>query len=95
MYINENQNSALMLNNTRKIKEKNTSSDEFQATLNELKNKEEKEYKKENHNTFSNNDLNIQQFTKDFKIYAFNKLQFDQMKQGENKVLNTLLKTIH
>lgn len=32
---------------TTKVKEKNTSADEFQATLNEVKNKEEKEDKKQ------------------------------------------------
>ncbi|VEJ53712.1 Uncharacterised protein [Campylobacter insulaenigrae] len=45
MQVND-KNNVLNLNHTTKIKEKNTSSDEFQATLNALKNKEEKEYKK-------------------------------------------------
>lgn len=52
MQVND-KNSPLALNNMTKIKEKNTSSDEFQATLNALKDKEEKEYKKDSNNAFS------------------------------------------
>ncbi len=38
--------SNAIFSTTTKVKEKNTSADEFQATLNEVKNKEEKEDKK-------------------------------------------------
>ncbi|MBF7043380.1 hypothetical protein, partial [Campylobacter volucris] len=70
MLVNDKQN-TLALNNMRKIKEKNTSSDEFQATLNALKNKEEKEYKKERDENFNNADLNIKDVSKDFSVYAW------------------------
>ena len=44
---NTQKTSNAIFSTTTKVKEKNTSADEFQATLNEVKNKEEKEDKKE------------------------------------------------
>lgn len=43
---NTQKTSNAIFSTTTKVKEKNTSADEFQATLNEVKNKEEKEDKK-------------------------------------------------
>ncbi|AJC84633.1 invasion antigen C [Campylobacter peloridis] len=93
MQVNE-KNSPLALNNITKIKEKNTSSDEFQATLNALKNKEEKEYKKESDNAFSNTDLNIGEISKDFSIYAWEKLRQSKYQKNEENILNNLFKTL-
>lgn len=44
---NTQKTSNAIFSTTTKVKEKNTSADEFQATLNEVKNKEEKEDKKQ------------------------------------------------
>lgn len=51
---NTQKTSNAIFSTTTKVKEKNTSADEFQATLNEVKNKEEKEDKKTNSSKFTN-----------------------------------------
>ncbi|WP_291952656.1 hypothetical protein [Campylobacter sp.] len=78
------------LNNKPKINDKNTHSDEFQATLNALKNKEKKEYKK-NNDTFNNTDLNLHQ---NFNAYAWDKLHHNQYKKSQNNIINNLLKQL-
>ncbi|MCR6582085.1 hypothetical protein CINS5918_06350 [Campylobacter insulaenigrae] len=93
MQVND-KNNVLNLNHTTKIKEKNTSSDEFQATLNALKNKEEKEYKKNINNAFNNTDLNIGVISKDFSVYAWEKLRQSKYQKNEENVLNNLFKTL-
>ncbi len=77
-----------------KIKEKNTSADEFQATLNEVKNKEEKENKKASASKFSNEDLNLGAVREDFRSYAWQKMREDQYKKNEETLLNKLFATI-
>ncbi|MBF7068192.1 hypothetical protein IY885_07955 [Campylobacter volucris] len=93
MLVNDKQN-TLALNNMRKIKEKNTSSDEFQATLNALKNKEEKEYKKERDENFNNADLNIKDVSKDFSVYAWEKFRQSKYEKNQENVINNLFKTL-
>ncbi|AJC86264.1 invasion antigen C [Campylobacter sp. RM16704] len=93
MLVNEKQN-TLALNNMTKIKEKNTSSDEFQATLNALKNKEEKEYKKEKGENFNNTDLNIKNVSKDFSVYAWGKFRQNKYEKNQENVINNLFKTL-
>ncbi|AJD06270.1 invasion antigen C [Campylobacter lari] len=93
MQVND-KNNPLALNNMTKIKEKNTSSDEFQATLNALKDKEEKEYKKDSNNAFSNTDLNIGSISKDYSVYAWDKLRQSKYQKNEENILNNLFKTL-
>lgn len=75
-----------------KLKEKNTSADEFQATLNEVKNKEEN--KKISQDNFSNEDLNLSAVREDFRTYAWQKMREDTYKKNEETLLNKLFATI-
>lgn len=75
-----------------KIKEKTTSVDEFQANLNEVKNKEDKE--KTTSNNFSNKDLDLGVIREDFRSYAWQKMREDQYKKNEETLLNKLFATI-
>ncbi|CAM4048444.1 hypothetical protein [Campylobacter armoricus] len=93
MQVN-NKNNPLVLNNMTKIKEKNTSSDEFQATLNALKDKEEKEYKKNSNNAFNNTDLTIGSISKEYGVYAWEKLRQSKYQKNEENILNNLFKTL-
>ncbi|MGH2326792.1 invasion antigen CiaC [Campylobacter taeniopygiae] len=78
--------------NSTKIKEKTTSADEFQANLNEVKNKEDKE--KITSNNFSNKDLDLGAIREDFRSYAWQKMREDQYKKNEETLLNKLFATI-
>ncbi|MGH2304932.1 invasion antigen CiaC [Campylobacter taeniopygiae] len=75
-----------------KIKEKTTSADQFQANLNEVKNKEDKE--KTTSNNFSNKDLDLGAIREDFRSYAWQKMREDQYKKNEETLLNKLFATI-
>ncbi|WP_072238308.1 invasion antigen CiaC [Campylobacter coli] len=89
--------SSSMFSATTKVKEKSTSADEFQATLNEVKNKEEKEEKedkKTNSSEFTNEDLDLSAVKEDFKSYAWQKMREDQYKKNEEDLLNKLFATI-
>ncbi|EIX7282239.1 hypothetical protein MK579_000071 [Campylobacter coli] len=86
--------SSSMFSATTKVKEKSTSADEFQATLNEVKNKEEKEDKKTSSSEFTNEDLDLSAVKEDFKSYAWQKMRKDQYKKNEEDLLNKLFATI-
>ncbi|EOZ2160077.1 hypothetical protein ACQQJ8_000085 [Campylobacter coli] len=86
--------SSSMFSATTKVKEKSTSADEFQATLNEVKNKEEKENKKTSSSEFTNEDLDLSAVKEDFKSYAWQKMREDQYKKNEEDLLNKLFATI-
>ncbi|EAH7313523.1 hypothetical protein LZV65_06860 [Campylobacter coli] len=86
--------SSSMFSATTKVKEKSTSADEFQATLNEVKNKEEKEDKKTSSSEFTNEDLDLSTVKEDFKSYAWQKMREDQYKKNEEDLLNKLFATI-
>ncbi|ENA8817513.1 hypothetical protein ABG010_000938 [Campylobacter coli] len=86
--------SSSMFSATTKVKEKSTSADEFQATLNEVKNKEEKEDKKTSSSEFTNEDLDLSAVKEDFKSYARQKMREDQYKKNEEDLLNKLFATI-
>ncbi|MBZ7963891.1 invasion antigen CiaC [Campylobacter sp. 2457A] len=80
---------------TTKIKEKTSSADEFQANLNEVKNKEKKEDKeKTTSSEFSNKDLDLGAIREDFRSYAWQKMREDQYKKNEETLLNKLFATI-
>lgn len=68
---NTQKTSNAIFSTTTKVKEKNTSADEFQATLNEVKNKEEKEDKKTNSSKFTNEDIDLGAVREDFRSYAW------------------------
>ena len=86
--------SNAIFSTTTKVKEKNTSADEFQATLNEVKNKEEKEDKKTNSSKFTNEDIDFGAVREDFRSYAWQKMREDQYKKNEETLLNKLFTTI-
>ncbi|HDX3756752.1 TPA: hypothetical protein ROE69_001141 [Campylobacter coli] len=86
--------SSSMFSATTKVKEKSTSADEFQATLNEVKNKEEKEDKKTSSSEFTNEDLDLSAVKEHFKSYAWQKMREDQYKKNEEDLLNKLFATI-
>lgn len=86
--------SSSMFSATTKVKEKSTSADEFQATLNEVKNKEEKEDKKTSSSEFTNEDLDLSAVKEDFKSYVWQKMREDQYKKNEEDLLNKLFATI-
>ncbi|MBZ7968609.1 hypothetical protein [Campylobacter molothri] len=75
-----------------KIKEKTSSADEFQANLNEVKNKENKE--KISSNQLNNKDLDLGVIREDFRSYAWQKMREDQYKKNEETLLNKLFSTI-
>ncbi|MDV5994785.1 invasion antigen CiaC [Campylobacter jejuni] len=87
---NTQKTSNAIFSTTTKVKEKNTSADEFQATLNEVKNKEEKEDKKK----FTNEDIDLGAVREDFRSYAWQKMREDQYKKNEETLLNKLFTTI-
>lgn len=62
-----------------KIKEKTFSADEFQANLNEVKNKENKE--KISSNQLNNKDLDLGAIRENFRSYAWQKMREDQYKK--------------
>ncbi|MBZ7931852.1 invasion antigen CiaC [Campylobacter molothri] len=78
--------------NSMKIKEKTSSADEFQANLNEVKNKENKE--KISSNQLNNKDLDLGAIREDFRSYAWQKMREDQYKKNEETLLNKLFATI-
>ena len=86
--------SSSMFSATTKVKEKSTSADEFQATLNEVKNKEEKEDKKTRSSEFTIEDSDLSAVIEDFKPYAWQKMREDQYKKNEEDLLNKLFATI-
>ncbi|TEY02715.1 hypothetical protein [Campylobacter sp. US33a] len=73
-----------------KIKEKNISKDEFQASLNEIK----KEQEKDNKSFLTNEDLDLSKIKSDFSAYAFQKLQADQQKENEKTIIDKLFSII-
>ncbi|EAI1055402.1 hypothetical protein GFU71_02415 [Campylobacter coli] len=86
--------SSSVFSATNKVKEKSISVDEFQATLNEVKNKEDKEDKKTSSSKFTNEDLDLGAIKEDFKSYAWQKMREDQYKKNEENLLNKLFATI-
>ncbi|EAI3898506.1 hypothetical protein YN70_000475 [Campylobacter coli] len=86
--------SSSVFSATNKVKEKSISADEFQATLNEVKNKEDKEDKKTSSSKFTNEDLDLSVIKEDFKSYAWQKMREDQYKKNEENLLNKLFATI-
>ncbi|HEB9327631.1 TPA: hypothetical protein RZK18_000374 [Campylobacter coli] len=86
--------SSSVFSATNKVKEKSILADEFQATLNEVKNKEDKEDKKTSSSKFTNEDLDLGAIKEDFKSYAWQKMREDQYKKNEENLLNKLFATI-
>lgn len=86
--------SSSVFSAANKVKEKSISADEFQATLNEVKNKEDKEDKKTSSSKFTNEDLDLGAIKEDFKSYAWQKMREDQYKKNEENLLNKLFATI-
>ncbi|GAA8602226.1 invasion antigen CiaC [Helicobacter pylori] len=74
---NTQKTSNAIFSTTTKVKEKNTSADEFQATLNEVKNKEEKT----SSSKFTNEDIDLGAVREDFRSYAWQKMREDQYKK--------------
>lgn len=91
---NTQKTSNAIFSTTTKVKEKNTSADEFQATLNEVKNKEEKEEEKTSSSKFTNEDIDLGAVREDFRSYAWQKMREDQYKKNEETLLNKLFATI-
>ena len=91
---NTQKTSNAIFSTTTKVKEKNTSADEFQATLNEVKNKEEKEEEKTSSSKFTNEDIDLSAVREDFRSYAWQKMREDQYKKNEETLLNKLFATI-
>ncbi|HAA1522842.1 hypothetical protein AJ935_08670 [Campylobacter sp. BCW_6876] len=87
---NTQKTSSAIFSTTTKVKEKNTSADEFQATLNEIKNKEEKT----SSSKFTNEDIDLGAVREDFRSYAWQKMREDQYKKNEETLLNKLFATI-
>ncbi|ECQ6851374.1 TPA: invasion antigen CiaC [Campylobacter jejuni] len=87
---NTQKTSNAIFSTTTKVKEKNTSADEFQATLNEVKNKEEKT----SSSKFTNEDIDLGAVREDFRSYAWQKMREDQYKKNEETLLNKLFATI-
>lgn len=87
---NTQKTSNAIFSTTTKVKEKNTSADEFQATLNEVKNKEEKT----SSSKFTNEDIDLSAVREDFKSYTWQKMRKDQYKKNEETLLNKLFATI-
>ncbi|HID0730044.1 hypothetical protein E2O20_01325 [Campylobacter jejuni] len=87
---NTQKTSNAIFSTTTKVKEKNTSADEFQATLNEVKNKEEKT----SSSKFANEDIDLGAVREDFRSYAWQKMREDQYKKNEETLLNKLFATI-
>ncbi|HEE8968948.1 TPA: hypothetical protein R2H72_000036 [Campylobacter jejuni] len=87
---NTQKTSNAIFSTTTKVKEKNTSADEFQATLNEVKNKEEKT----SSSKFTNEDIDLGGVREDFRSYAWQKMREDQYKKNEETLLNKLFATI-
>lgn len=90
---NTQKTSNAIFSTTTKVKEKNTSADEFQATLNEVKNKEEKEEEKTSSSKFTNEDIDLGAVREDFRSYAWQKMREDQYKKNEETLLNKLFAT--
>lgn len=95
---NTQKTSNAIFSTATKVKEKNTSADEFQATLNEVKNKEENKEEKEEEKTssskFTNKDIDLGTIREDFRSYAWQKMREDQYKKNEETLLNKLFATI-
>lgn len=90
MIINPNQNNSLFFS---KVKEKNFSSDEFQASLNEIKNKEKTDAKEEKE-VMKNQDIDLSSVKNNFSAYAWQKMREDRYKKNEETILNKLFATI-
>ncbi|MFK0392762.1 hypothetical protein ACISNT_02575 [Campylobacter jejuni] len=91
MVVDNTQKTSNAIFSTKtKVKEKNTSADEFQATLNEVKNKEEKT----SSSKFTNEDIDLSAAREDFRSYAWQKMREDQYKKNEETLLNKLFATI-
>lgn len=72
-----------------KIKTQNVSSDEFQATLNDIK-----EEQKEDKSGFVNEDLDLSKARSNFENYAQAKVYSDGLKKVEENQLNKLFELI-
>ncbi|TKX31793.1 invasion antigen CiaC [Campylobacter estrildidarum] len=95
MTIENQKTSNFTFSSSTKIKEKTSSVDEFQANLNEVKNKEKKEDKeKSNSSELNNKDLDLGAIREDFRSYAWQKMREDQYKKNEETLLNKLFATI-
>ncbi|MBK1991214.1 hypothetical protein JG676_01085 [Campylobacter sp. 2018MI35] len=90
MIINPNQNNSIFFS---KVKEKNFSSDEFQASINEIKNKE-KDDAKEEKEVLQNQDIDLSSVKNNFGVYAWQKMREDQYKKNEETILNKLFAAI-
>lgn len=83
-----NSNQGLNFSTSVKVKEKELSADEFQAKLNEIKEKEDEQKK------LQNQDLNLANIKADYISYAKLKMHEDGLKQAQEKHLNKLFKMI-
>lgn len=95
MLVDKTQNTSnSVFSANTKLKSDNTSADEFQASLNDMKKQDEKENKKSKTKEFTNADLDMSKVNSNFTTYAWNKLRDSQYKKNEETLLNNLFSTI-
>ncbi|EIA4390675.1 hypothetical protein K7I34_001750 [Campylobacter upsaliensis] len=94
MLVDKVQNNGSFFNT--KIKEKEKSAEEFQATLNEIKEEQKQEQKatSKKDKSLVNEDLDLSALQNDFSLYAWQKLRESQYKKNEETMLNNLFSMI-
>ncbi|MDL0102841.1 hypothetical protein NYG95_00975 [Campylobacter felis] len=94
MLVDKVQNNGSFFN--AKIKEKEKSAEEFQATLNEIKEEQKQEQKatSKKDKSLVNEDLDLSALQNDFSFYAWQKLRESQHKKNEETMLNNLFSMI-
>lgn len=92
MLVDKVQNNGSFFN--AKIKEKEKSAEEFQATLNEIKEEQEQKATSKKDKSLVNEDLDLSALQNDFSLYAWQKLRESQHKKNEETMLNNLFSMI-
>ncbi|MBS4241274.1 hypothetical protein [Campylobacter vulpis] len=94
MLVDKMQNNGSFFN--AKIKEKEKSVEEFQATLNAIKDEQRQEQKEtlKKDKSLVNEDLDLSALQNDFSLYAWNKLRESQHRKNEETMLNKLFNVI-
>lgn len=93
MLVDKVQNNNSFFN--AKIKEKEKSAEEFQATLNEIKDKQEQEkLVKKGDKGLVNQDLDLSALQDGFSMQAWQKLRESQYRKNEETMLNKLFSVI-
>ncbi|MBS4235719.1 hypothetical protein [Campylobacter vulpis] len=94
MLVDKMQNNGSFFN--AKIKEKEKSVEEFQATLNAIKDEQRQEQKEtlKKDKSLVNEDLDLSALQNDFSLYAWNKLRESQHRKNEETMLDKLFNVI-